>query len=111
MAVLANLLACLRSARPEPLSENLIRTRRLEVVDDKGRVRVAVGLIGQDEQTTIFGVVVRDVNGRNRAWAIDYDDGAAEFGLDWGGNTVAALSVDDSGEPSLYLAEEEPWGA
>lgn len=88
-------------------ASDVVRTRRLEVVDDEGRVRVLAGLIGQDEQTTIFGLVVRDRNGRDRAWVYDYIDGAVEIALDWGGDTVASLGVSDTGEPYLFLAEEE----
>lgn len=84
----------------------VVRTRRVEVVDDGGRVRAVIGLIGRDEQTTIFGLVIRDANGRDRAWVYDYIDGAAEIALDWGGDTAASLGVSDTGEPYLFLAED-----
>lgn len=87
-------------------ASDVVRTRRLEVVDDEGNVRVLAGLIHRDEMTTIYGLVVRDANGRDRAWVYEYDDGGAEVVLDFGGNTVASLGVSDTGEPYVFLAEE-----
>ena len=84
---------------------DVVRTRRVEVVDEQGRVRAVLGLIGQDESSTIWGLVVRDQNGRDRAWVI-HDRELAEVALDFGGNTVASLTVSDTGEPSLFLGEE-----
>jgi hypothetical protein len=35
-----------------------------------------------------------------------HDRELAEVALDFGGNTVASLTVSDTGEPSLFLTEE-----
>ena len=86
----------------------MVRTRRLEVVDDG--VRVVAGMIHRDELVTIFGLVVRDENSRDRASVYEYDDGGAEMALDFGGNTVASLGVSDTGKPYLYFAsDDQPW--
>lgn len=84
-------------------ASDVVRTRRIEVVDDEGRVRVLIGLLGEGEGP-VFGLVVEDAWGRTRVWAV-HDGTAGEFGLDGEGRTVAALSVDDSGDPHLYLGE------
>jgi len=86
-------------------ASEVVRTRRVEVVDEEGRVRAVLGLIGKDEFSTIWGLVVRDQDGRDRAWVL-HDREGAEVALDFGGNTVASLSVSDTGEPGLFLAEE-----
>lgn len=82
---------------------DVIRTRRLEVVDERGRVRVVLGFIGRGEGP-IFGVAIQDESGRGRVWML-HDGAAAEVGLDHGGNVVAALSVADNGTPSLFLED------
>ncbi|HEX7167498.1 MAG TPA: hypothetical protein VF230_11015 [Acidimicrobiales bacterium] len=79
----------------------MVRTRRIEVVDAEGRVRVVVGNVGVTDD--IFGLVVRNGYGRDRVWMLAQER-VAEVGLDHGGNTVAALSVSDEGDPALYLA-------
>lgn len=85
-------------------ASEVTRTRRVEVVDGDGRVRVLLGLIAHDELCEIWGMVVRDENGRDRLWAI-HDGPTAEVALDFGGNTVASLCVGDDGEASLDLAD------
>jgi hypothetical protein len=84
-------------------ASDVVRTRRIEVVDEEGRVRVVLGLLGHGE-VPIFGLRVRDENGRDRAW-VQHDGAAAEVGLDFGGDTVASLSVSDDGTTGLYLEE------
>jgi hypothetical protein len=95
-------------ARPTPLGgadvaevSDVVRARRIEVVDDEGRVRVVIGLLGQGD-SPIFGLVVQDESGHGRGW-VQHDGAAAEVGLDFGGNTVAALNVSDSGRPRLFM--------
>lgn len=82
----------------------VVRTRRIEVVDDRGRVRVMIGMVGLGEGP-IFGLVVQDENGRDRAW-VQHEGPAAEVGLDHEGDTVAALRVDDDGDGHLFLGGE-----
>lgn len=85
-------------------SSEVVRTRRLEIVDGKGNVRVVAGFLGTGEGP-IFGVAVRDGHGRDRVWVLHSQLGA-EVGLDFDGDTVAALTVSDFGEPNLYLDEQ-----
>lgn len=85
-------------------ASEVTRTRRVEVVDEEGRVRVLLGLIGRDTESEIWGLVVRDENGRDRTWIV-HDGPVAEVALDFGGDTVASLCVGDDGEASLYLAD------
>jgi hypothetical protein len=80
---------------------DVVRTRRVEVVDDGGVVRIVLGVLGEGGGP-IFGLMVQDENGRCRAWVL-HDGAAAEVGLDFGGNTVGALGVSDTGAPYLFL--------
>ena len=79
-----------------------IRAERVEIVDKTGRVRVVLGKLGKGEGD-VFGIVVRDENGRDRVWLVQ-DGAAAAVGLDHGGDTVASVSV-GAGPPRLWLAE------
>lgn len=60
-------------------------------------------MLGQGD-SPIFGLVVQDETGRDRAW-VQHDGPGAEVGLDHGGDTAIALTVSESGEPSLLLAD------
>ena len=80
-----------------------VRTQRIEVVDGDGRVRIVLGVLGQGDGD-VFGIVVRDETGRDRA-AMLHDGPAAEVALDFAGNTVAALTVAADGRAELVLPE------
>lgn len=79
-----------------------LRTRRVEVVDEAGRVRVVIGKLGPTPDGAVYGLAVLNEHGRHHIWVVS--DGLwAEVGLDHEGNTVAAFSVSDTGEPNLFL--------
>lgn len=80
-----------------------IRATRIEVVDQAGRVRAVLGRLGESEHG-VYGVAVCDENGRERAWLL-HDGPAAEVGIDFDGNTVAALTVAADGRAELVLPE------
>lgn len=83
----------------------VVRTERIEIHDESGRVRIIIGRMEPDHHDDgLFGVVVRSAGGRDRVWVLA-EERTAEVGLDWRGNTVAALSVSDTGEPGLFLEE------
>lgn len=85
----------------EGTTADVVRTRRVEVIDEQGRVRAVVGRIGRAEGD-VFGVTAIDTRGRQRVWVVA-EDSWAEVGLDHGGDTAAALGVNDEGVPELYL--------
>lgn len=62
----------------------------IEVVDEQGRVRVAVGLSGAIENACTDSW--SDDAGRDRAWVMQ-DGTAAEVGLDYGADAVAPPAV------------------
>jgi len=80
-----------------------IKTRRVEIVDAKGRVRIVLGYLGEGDGE-VFGIVVRDSKGRDRA-AMLHDGPAAEVALDFAGNTVAALTVAADGRAELIVSD------
>lgn len=87
----------------EGTTEDVVRTRRVEVVDEQGRVRAVVGRVGRAEGD-VFGVTVIDSHGRQRVWVVA-EDSWAEVGLDHEGDTAAALGVNDEGATELYLGD------
>ena len=81
---------------------DVVRTHRVEIIDNEGRVRLLLGLVGRGADE-MWGVVVRNERGRDRAW-LATDGPAAVVGFDHAGNLVASLGVDEDGMPDLYLA-------
>jgi hypothetical protein len=73
----------------------VVRAERVEVVDSDGRVRLVLGLLGRGDDE-VWGVAVRNAAGRDRVWMVA-EGTTAEVGLDFGGNTVAALAVGEDG--------------
>jgi hypothetical protein len=90
------------------------RVRRVEVVDDEGRVRLILGELGGLGPTLpVFGVAVVDAAGRHRSWlALDETGPALVF--DQGGNGVIYLGVNDVGSgavgPGPYFNLADPEG-
>ena len=80
-----------------------VRAQRIEVTDDKGRVRLVLGRLG-DSGHGVYGLAVRDDRGRDRCWVVQ-DGAAAEIGLDHDGNMVIAMRVSDDGRADLHVAE------
>jgi hypothetical protein len=96
----------IRSPVVSAREEQVLRVRRIEVVDDRGRTRAVVGDIGaaaQPEQ--VFGIALVDLDGRHRAW-LSLDEHGTVLAFDRTGNTVLELGVDDGGEavhPGAYV--------
>jgi hypothetical protein len=89
----------------EPTTE-VVRAQRFEMVDEKGRVRAVLGLLGSGEDD-VYGLRVQDEHGRARVW-VAHDGPCAEVGLDHDGNTVAALTVAYDGSAAVFIEEVEP---
>lgn len=69
----------------------VLRARRLEIVDDQGRVRAAIAADRDPyEGDTTVGLELLDENGSARAWLVDVC-GAAQLALALGGDQVAVL--------------------
>jgi hypothetical protein len=87
-------------------SAPVVRTQRLEVVDDEGRVRVVIGnLAGEAEEGCFPGVSLRTEEGTPRAELVVTDDGPAlTFSL--AGHDVLVAGVDD---PDLAMARGGPY--
>jgi hypothetical protein len=79
---------------------DVVRTRRLEIVDVVGRVRVVVGDIG-GATPGVFGIAVLDEAGQHRAWLALHDTGPALV-FDHEGNNVIHLGVEDARSDALH---------
>lgn len=79
----------------QPSVDSVVRTRRLEIVDDSDRVRAVVGRLGtggRDE--AVIGIASLDARGSSRAWlSLDACGSSLVFGQE--GNNVVYLGVDD----------------
>ena len=87
-------------------ADEVVRARRIEVVDGRGRTRAVVGDLGGPEQPEqVFGIALVGPDGRHRAW-LALDDHGAVLAFDRTGNTVLEVGVDDGGEavhPGAYV--------
>lgn len=98
-----------------PDDEQVLRTRRLEIVDAQGRVRAVVGdLAPASADSPDFGLALLDGQGARRAWLSLGPQGPV-VGLDHNGNTVAEMGVTDAGGDALgtgaYLVLSDAAGA
>jgi hypothetical protein len=73
-------LACLQA----PQSAETVRSRRLEIVDDKGVVRVVIGQDPKDTQRRArsCGITVHDSTGAERGGLATFDDMSVVFAMD-----------------------------
>ena len=85
-------------------SEEVVRTRRLEVVDSQDRVRAVIG--GPED---LFGLTIYDENGAERIFLHFTEDGHIP-GLHFsaGGNVVASFGMVDDEKPAAILAMSNP---
>ena len=75
--------------------EDVVRARRLEILDDSDRVRAIVGrLAGGGQREAVIGIAVLDPRGRRRAW-LAFDASGPALVFDHAGNNVLYLGVDD----------------
>lgn len=69
----------------------VLRARRLEIVDDQGRIRASIAADRDPyEGDVTVGLELLDEDGRARAWLVDVC-GAAQLALALGGDQVAVL--------------------
>ncbi|MBA2624177.1 MAG: hypothetical protein H0U89_00980 [Acidimicrobiia bacterium] len=84
---------------------DIVRTRGIEVVDDRNRPRLTLGFLDYDEDT--YGLNLLDRHGRQFAWLLLGTDGA-QFGLSNGENVVlnadVALNDGRNFRPGVRLA-------
>lgn len=97
-----------------PSDDQVVRARRLEIVDADGRVRVVVGdLAPPHGDSPDFGLALLDDQGARRAW-LSLSPHGPVVGLDHTGNTVAEMGVTDAGGDALgtgaYLVLSDPTG-
>jgi hypothetical protein len=85
---------------------DVVQTRRVEVVDELGRVRLVLGTL--DPDSDMVGISIRDGNGSERAFMVS-DSTGCEAGLVVGGNNIAGIRVGDDGGAAVFLAD--PRGA
>lgn len=76
--------------------EDVVRARRLEIVDENDRVRALIGRLGTGGRgEAVIGVALVGDRGSHRAWlALDVSGPALVFNQD--GNNVIYLGVDDA---------------
>lgn len=83
--------------------QDVVRVRRLEIVDDRGRVRIVVGLLGHGEEA-VYGLRVDDPAGRAGA-DLAVEGPTTQLSLWHDGNERAAVTVDAWGEGHLRPTE------
>lgn len=84
--------------------EQVIRTRRIEVVDGRGRIRAVLGdLSGSAQPEEVFGIALVDLDGHHRAW-LAIDEHGTVLAFDRSGNAVLELGVDEGGEAVAHGA-------
>jgi len=86
-----------------PADAPAVRTRRLEVVDDEGRVRAVLGPLDSPDPTAApFGLALLDPIGRPRVWlSLDVTGPSQVFDL--AGNNVVSLGVNDPTADALHV--------
>lgn len=98
-------------SRRAPLE--VVRSKRFELVDDRGQVRAVLGNLALDDEAYLPGLTLLTPGGRERVWLIVHEQGP-ELGFDMGGNNVLVLGVIDPGRgtlrPGPYLTLCDPDG-
>lgn len=84
------------------VTTDVIRTKRIEVVDDEGRVRAVLGWLWKGDDN-MHGVGVYGDTGHMLGWVAAGTE--PEVGLAHGGNVVAVLQVGGEGGGELFLAD------
>jgi hypothetical protein len=81
---------------------DLVRSRRVELVDDAGRVRAILGNLGGEEERALFGLALVDDNGRQRVW-LSLDENGPALAFDQSGNTAIHLGVNDAAPDATHV--------
>ena len=83
--------------------EQVVRARRLEILDGAGRVRAIVGeLDSTGAPSPNFGLVLLDDRGQQRAWLSLGQQGPV-LAFDESGNAAVEVGVNDAGSDALHV--------
>ena len=105
------------NAQPHPPDEEVVRVRRLEIVDDSNRVRVEIGELAAPgtHDITGFGITLRGPNGSVRADLTEDASGArlaflssGDPALELGVEDAQTLMLDRGGDDLVYLPAGSP---
>ena len=105
------------NAQPHPPDEEVVRVRRLEIVDDSNRVRVEIGELAAPGTHDIagFGITLRGPNGSVRADLTEDASGArlaflssGDPALELGAEDAETLMLDRGGDDLVYLPAGSP---
>jgi hypothetical protein len=81
----------------------VIRTTRVELVDQDGAVRAVLGqLDSPDPRAPVFGLALLDEAGRQRVW-LSLDGSGPALVFDLAGNNVITLGVNDPTADALHV--------
>lgn len=79
----------------------VVRATRFELLDEQGRVRAVLGLLGRGT-ADVFGLTLLNEYGGQRAWIVA-DGPTAQMGIDHGGNQAAVMSANGEGFASVAV--------
>lgn len=105
------------NAQPHPTDEEVVRARRIEILDDSDRVRVEIGQLGSPGIHGIagFGITLRGPNGSVRADLTEDASGArlaflssGDPALEMGAEDAETLMLDRGGDDLVYLPAGSP---
>ena len=105
------------NAQPRPPDEEVVRARRIEVLDDSDRVRVEIGQLEFPGTHDIsgFGITLRRPNGSVRAELMEEASGvrlafvsSGNLALELGAEDAETLMLDRGGENLVYLPVGSP---
>lgn len=101
----------LSEVAPVDVTDDVVRTRRLELVDHAGRVRAVVGALGDDGDDEVVGMELRDAHGRTRVSVLVASHGPVIV-FDSEGNGVLSLGVTEGADavakgPFAFLSDAD----
>lgn len=105
------------NARPHPPDEEVVRARRIEILDDSDRVRIEIGQLALPGTHEIrgFGITLRGPNGSVRADLTEDASGArlaflsaGTAALELGAEDANTLMLDRGGDDLVYLPAGSP---
>lgn len=81
----------------------VVRARRVELVDSAGKVRAVLGSLDTpDPDTAVFGLALLDESGKTRAW-LSLDDRGPAAVFDLAGNNIITVGVNDPTPDALHV--------
>lgn len=78
----------------------VVRSKRFELVDDRGQVRAVLANLSFGDDEYLPGLTLLAPGGHQRVWLLAHDQGP-ELGFDMGGNNVLILGVTDPGRAAV----------